>query len=127
VIQSTGKMRQYYLQKRPTHWALAIAGFRDKPPHLVRNEVNPTHALQEIIFPFIETLIGDPGTIKNTEWWKDCDREMNQFDPNNTKKLETILPEPLILLTESDNTHRPTVYQVRSNVTFVLRLMLRFQ
>ncbi|KAG0195468.1 hypothetical protein BGX33_003245, partial [Mortierella sp. NVP41] len=120
-------MQQFYLQKRPTQWALAIAGFRDKPFHLARNEVNPSHALQEMIFPFIETLIGGPGTKKNRDWRKECIMEMDQFDPNNTKELETVLPEPLVSLPKSEGTRRPTVYRGRSNVTYVLRLMVRFR
>lgn len=126
-IQNTGKIQQFYLQKRPTQWALAIAGFRDKPFHLARNEVNPTHALQEMIFPFIETLIGGAGTKKNIDWRKECIMEMDQFDPNNTKELETVLPEPLVSLPKSESTRHPTVYRGRSNVTYVLRLMLRFR
>lgn len=126
-IQNTGKMQQFYLQKRPTQWALAIAGFRNKPFHLARNEVNPSHALQGTIFPFIETLIGSPGSKKNTAWRKECIMEMDQFDPNNTKELETVLPESLVSLPESEGSRRPTVYRGRSNVTYVLRLMVRFR
>ncbi|KAK3840222.1 MAG: hypothetical protein JOS17DRAFT_823826 [Linnemannia elongata] len=120
-------MQQFYLQKRPTQWALAIAGFRNKPFHLARNEVNPSHALQGTIFPFIETLIGSPGSKKNTAWRKECIMEMDQFDPNNTKELETVLPESLVSLPESEGSRRPTVYRGRSNVTYVLRLMQCFQ
>ncbi|KAG0061628.1 hypothetical protein BGZ89_011298, partial [Linnemannia elongata] len=126
-IQNTGKMQQYYLQKRPTQWALAIAGFRNKPFHLPRNEVDPPLDLQRQIFPFIESLIGNDGAKKNTEWKRDCDREMEQFDPNNTAELETVLPEPLTPLFKADGSRPPTVYRVRSNITFVLRLMLRLR
>ncbi|KAG0379406.1 hypothetical protein BGX24_000571 [Mortierella sp. AD032] len=104
-----------------------MAGFRNKSFLFTRNEVDPSLELHRMLFPFIESLIGDPGTVKNTDCRRDCDKEMNQFDPNNTKEVETILPEPLIPLPESDNTRRPTVYRVRSNITFVLRLMLRFR
>ncbi|KAF9898403.1 hypothetical protein EC991_011376, partial [Linnemannia zychae] len=52
---------------------------------------------------------------------------MDQFDPNNTKELETVLPEPLVAPSKMDGARRPTVYRERSNVTFVLRLMIRFR
>ncbi|KAF9117347.1 hypothetical protein BGW39_002267 [Mortierella sp. 14UC] len=128
-IQNTGKMQQYYLQKRSAQWALAVAGFRNKPFHLTWNEVDPSLELQRMLFPFIENLIGGRGSDKNANWRKDCDREMNQFDPNNTKKLEAVRPQPLVPLPKSkpDSTRRPTVYRVRSNVSFVLHLMLRFR
>jgi hypothetical protein len=86
-IQNTGKMQQFYLQKRPIQWSLAIAGYRNKPFHLTRNEVDPSLELQRKLFPFIETLIGRHGTIKNANWRKDCDREMNQFDPTTQMTL----------------------------------------
>ncbi|KAF9117677.1 hypothetical protein BGW39_001902, partial [Mortierella sp. 14UC] len=113
----------------PTQWALAVAGLRNKPFHLTRNEVDPSLELQRMLFPFIENVIGGRGSDKNAKWQKDFDREMNQFDPNNTKELEAVRPEPLVPLpkSKSDSTRRPTVYKVRSHVSFVLHLMLRFR
>ncbi|KAG9069411.1 hypothetical protein KI688_010313 [Linnemannia hyalina] len=52
--------------------------------------------------------------------------EMDQFNPNNTKELETVFPEPLISLPKSEAARRPTVYRGHSNVTYVLRLMYAF-
>ncbi|KAG0364763.1 hypothetical protein BGX24_004467 [Mortierella sp. AD032] len=67
-----------------------------------------------MLFPFIESLIGGPETIKNMGSRKDCDKEMNQFDPNNAKDLETILTEPLIPLPESDSTRRSISKTIQS-------------
>ncbi|KAF9177041.1 hypothetical protein BGZ50_009285, partial [Haplosporangium sp. Z 11] len=110
-VQNTGKMQQCYLQKRPTQRALAIAGLRNKPFHLILNEVDPSPELQRMLLPFIETLIRGYGTVKNANWRKDCDREMNQFDPSNMKKLEAVRPEPSVSLpkSKSDSSRRPTV------------------
>lgn len=53
--------------------------------------------------------------------------EVDQFNPNNTKELETVLPEPLVSFPKSGGTRHPTVYRGRPNVKYALRLMVRFR
>ncbi|KAF9106205.1 hypothetical protein BGX30_008883, partial [Mortierella sp. GBA39] len=60
-------------------------------------------------------------------WRKECDMEMDQFDPNDFKELVTVLPEPLAPLAEMKDSRRPTIYRARSNITYVLRLMVRLR
>ncbi|KAF9972913.1 hypothetical protein BGZ73_003885 [Actinomortierella ambigua] len=45
-VQGTGEMQSDYLSNVPINWAMAMAGFKDRPFHLTRNEVKPSEDLQ---------------------------------------------------------------------------------
>ena len=63
----------------------------------------------------------------NRKWQESCDKEMKELDPNRSEKLEKVVAVPLRPLSSLEGTRHPTVYRARSNVTYVLRLMLRLR
>ncbi|KAG9061541.1 hypothetical protein KI688_007119 [Linnemannia hyalina] len=126
-VQGTGKMHQVYLEKQPITFALAMAGFSVKPFHLRRNEVAPSLVLQRLIFPFIEKAIGDPGSRENELWRKECDLEMQEFDPNNSDNLDDVEPYAFEPNPNPLKMNKATALAQRSNKKHVLRLMLRLR
>lgn len=126
-MHGTGKMHQVYLDKQPITFALAMAGFSVKPFHLRRNEVAPSLALQRLIFPFIEGAIGAPGSPENELWRKECDLEMQEFDPNNNDNLDDVEPYAFEPNPNPLKMSKATALAQRSNKKHVLQLMLRLR
>lgn len=73
-----GRMESFYLSALPTNFAVGMAGFLNRPFALIRNAVDPPLELQRLIFPWIETAYGE----NNTHWLLECEKEMNEIDPN---------------------------------------------
>src|SRR5690349_17697373 len=126
-VHGTGKMHQVYLDKQPITFALAMAGFSIKPFHLRRNEVSPSLPLQRLIFPFIEEAIGAPGSFENEQWRRECDLEMQEFDPNNNDNLDDVEPYAFEPNPKLSKVNKATALARRSNKKHVLRLMLRLR
>lgn len=126
-VQGTGKMHQVYLDKQPITFALAMAGFSIKPFDLRRDEVAPSHTLQEMIFPFIEKMIGAPLSRENIAWREECILEMNEFNPNNNDCLEKIEPYAFDPSPNNSKVSKGTALVQRSNKKHVLRLLLRLR
>ncbi|KAG9067473.1 hypothetical protein KI688_012256 [Linnemannia hyalina] len=124
--QGTGKMHQVYLDKQPITFALAMAGFSVKPFHLRRNEVAPSLVLQRLIFPFIEEAIGAPGSRENELWRKECDLEMQEFDPNDSDNLDDVEPYAFEPNPNPLKMNKATALAQRSK-KHVLRMMLRLR
>lgn len=81
-------MHQYYLSNLPIPFARGIAGFKDKPFHLRRNEVVPPISLQQKVFPFIERAYDSQGAAARQCWERECLEEMTTL--NKVNDLENV-------------------------------------
>ncbi|KAI8356516.1 hypothetical protein B0O80DRAFT_447628 [Mortierella sp. GBAus27b] len=72
VKGNNSKMHQFYLSNLPIPFARGIAGFKDRPFHLRRNEAVPPIGLQQTIFPFIERVYDGQGEQARQCWEREC-------------------------------------------------------
>ncbi|CAO3564111.1 unnamed protein product [Mortierella alpina] len=105
-IQNTGKMHQHYLAKLPLGFARGMAGFKDKPFHLPRNELVPSIELQKKIFPWIEEAFGKHGSRERRLWENQCLEIMNDTETIRTVNMKDIshYAEPLEAVDEGHET-----------------------
>ncbi|KAF9192382.1 hypothetical protein BGZ49_003426 [Haplosporangium sp. Z 27] len=74
---------QYYLSNLAIPFARGIAGFKEKPFHLRRNEIVPSESLQRKIFPFIETAYSAKPEEERALWLQTCRDEMNDISKDD--------------------------------------------
>ncbi|KAG0028300.1 hypothetical protein BGZ83_005089, partial [Gryganskiella cystojenkinii] len=92
-VRGNGRMDQHYMSSIPIPFAFGMANVKDgRPFHLKRNEISPPVELQQMIFPFIETAFGQPGSEANERWRQECLDDMNEKDEDQPEQLESILP-----------------------------------
>ncbi|KAF9975111.1 hypothetical protein BGZ75_000622 [Mortierella antarctica] len=77
-------MHQHYLAKLPIGFARGMAGFKDRPYHVPRNELVPPIELQKKIFPWIEEAMGQPDSRERRLWEKQCLEEMTDTETHRT-------------------------------------------
>ncbi|KAF9435035.1 hypothetical protein BGZ76_007014, partial [Entomortierella beljakovae] len=64
-------------------FARGITGFKTRPFHSRRNEVNPPMSLMRQIFPSVEDAYIDHGGDAHDRWQHECEDEINKVDPND--------------------------------------------
>ncbi|KAF9964542.1 hypothetical protein BGZ70_006320, partial [Mortierella alpina] len=67
-----------------------MAGFKDKPFHLPRNELAPPIDLQKKIFPWIEEAVGKPDSRERRIWEKQCLEDMSDSETIRTVDMRHV-------------------------------------
>ncbi|KAK3804841.1 MAG: hypothetical protein J3Q66DRAFT_393635 [Benniella sp.] len=80
-------MHQYYLSNLAIPFTRGIAGFKDKPFHLRRNEVVPPISLQQKVFPFIERAYDSQGEAARQCWERE---RLEEMTTNKVDDLENV-------------------------------------
>jgi hypothetical protein len=126
------KLQTYYLVQYPIKFALGIAGHKDIPFRLRRDEVVPEKELQQSIFEWIEDLLGPKEAASGRRWRELCNKEMDGHDPNNKHHLTKVTPSQEEVRTVEEAASAAASAHVRSSsrtleMRYFCAMLIRFR